>query len=170
MSETETKPPAAPTPPGPPETEAETRQRVREYHDILLTSSSILAGFSLTGLLGLPEVGQQGIEEVAVSLGLTYSYLAFPVAYVSMLMATIAFLGVLIAIVSFRFQSTPLTLQRLKLSFKISVLVFGIGIANLFSATIAFAVPSGGGLVVGILGGAAMVVVLLYRAFWMQKS
>ena len=152
------------------ETEAEIRQRIREYHDILLTSSSILAGFSLTGLLGLPGVGQAGIEATAGSLGLTYSWLAFPVAYISMLMATIAFLGVLIAIVSFRFQGKPLSLPQLKVSFKISVLVFGIGIANLFIATISYAVPSFPGLVVGLAGGVSMVVVLLYGAFLMQKA
>ena len=147
----------------------EQEQQIARYHDILLTSSSILAGFSLTGLLGLPEVGPKGIDVIREVLLLPKDFPAFQIVYMAVLCATICFLGVLVGIVSFRLQSYRPSLPFLRFSFRSSVLVFGVGIGALFTATITIGIPSIVGFYVGIGSAVVTVLMMFYRAFFLQQ-
>ncbi len=148
------------------EREAEERSRIERYNEILLTSSSILAGFAMTGLLGLPEVGSEGIQRLGATLHLEPHPLAFTIVYYSTLLATICFLGVLVAIISVRLQGRIPRMRSLRSSFRSSVLVFGLGLAALFCATIG--IPTMNGFIVGLAGGAAITLSLLFRALVLQ--
>ena len=148
--------------------ETEERARLDRYNEVLLTSSSILAGFAMTGLLGLPEVGKEGIARLAATLFVEPSEFAFMVVYYSMLVATICFLGVLVAVVSGRLQGKRRGLLTLRSTFRTSVLVFGIGLSALFCATVTMGIPTEIGFLVGIGGGSAISMALFVRAMVLQ--
>ena len=150
------------------ESEAEERSRLERYSEILLTSSSILAGFAMTGLLGLPEVGKEGIEKLGATIHLEPYPLAFTIVYYSTLLATICFLGVLVAIVSARLQGRVSRVRTLRSSFRTSVLVFGLGLAALFCATVTIGVPTFDGFMVGLIGGGAITLSMFFRALVLQ--
>ena len=144
------------------------RTRIERHNEVLLTSSSILAGFAMTGLLGLPEVGSEGIARLAGAMHLEPHRLAFTIVYYSMLLATICFLGVLVAIVSGKLQGRRSRLRFVRSSFRTSVLVFGFGLSALFCATVTVGVPTLAGFLVGLVGGGAITLTLFVRALVLQ--
>ena len=87
------------TQPSPTTGELEERTRIERSNEILLTSSSILAGFAMTGLLTLPSIGREGVRKLAATtIEVTPHELAFTIVFYAMLLATICFLGVDIAL------------------------------------------------------------------------
>ena len=144
--------------------ETEERTRINRNNEILLTSSSILAGFALTGLVGLADIGKDGLEALADAIAQTPSPLAFPVAHFSMLFASICFVGVVMSIVRAKLQRRDPSLRSLRYNFRAAVLVFGVGLAALFCATVTIGLPTGLGSVIGLVGGGAVAAVLIYRA------
>jgi hypothetical protein len=135
---------------------------------VLLTSSSILAGFAMTGLLGLPEIGKEGIARLSASIFFESFDLTFVIVFYAMLVATLCFLGVMVAIVGGRLQSKRRRLRALRSTFRASVLVFGVGLSALFCATVTIGVPTYVGFLVGLGGGAAIALSLFVRALRLQ--
>ena len=148
--------------------EVNERSRIDRYNETLLTSSSILAGFAMTGLLGLPEVGTEGISRLGASIHVEPDAMAFTIVYHSTLLATICFLGVLVAIVSARLQGRLSGMRALRSSFRTSVLVFGVGLSALFCATITIGMPTIGGFLVGLIGGGTITLTMFVRALFLQ--
>jgi hypothetical protein len=148
--------------------EAAERTRLERYNEVLLTASSILAGFAMTGLLGLPEAGREGLERLAASLFYEPFVLTFPIVFYAMLVATVCFLGVMVTIVSGRLQGRWRRLRALRSTYRASVLVFGVGLSALFCATVTIGVPTYAGFLVGLGGGAAITLVLFVRALRLQ--
>jgi hypothetical protein len=140
------------------------RTRLERYNEVLLTASSILAGFAMTGLLGLPEVGQEGIARLSAALFFEPSQLTFPIVYYATLVATVCFLGVMVAVVNGRLRVRRRRLQYLRSTYRVSVLVFGIGLSALFCATVSIGVPTHAGFLVGLGGGATITLVLFVDA------
>lgn len=158
------RPPDAPDAPQ----EKEERRRLERYNEVLLTASSILAGFAMTGLLGLPEAGREGIARLASSLFFEPFDLSFPIVFYAMLVATVCFLGVMVTIVSGRLQVRRRTLRMLRSTYRASVLVFGLGLSALFCATVTIGIPTYAGFLAGLAGGAAITLTLLVRALRLQ--
>ena len=148
--------------------EAEERARLERYDQVLLTSSSILAGFAMTGLLGLPEVGEEGIERLSASIFFEPADLTFVIIFYAMLVATICFLGVMVTLVSGRLQGRRRGLHALRSTFRASVLVFGVGLSALFCATVTIGVPTHLGFLVGLGGGIAITLTMFVRALRQQ--
>lgn len=147
------------TPPAP--TEGEERAGLQRQMDVLLTTSSILAGFALAGLTALAGAGD--LDRAARASGFSASPFAFPVAYFCTLIATIAFIGVLVGIVSSRLRLSQPALTSLRWANRASIGVYGLGLACLFSATITVGVPTAAGMTLGIAGGLAITFGLHYR-------
>ena len=156
------------TQPSPTTGEIEERTRIERANEILLTSSSILAGFAVTGLLTLPSIGREGVRKLAATIGVTPHDLAFTIVFYAMLLATICFLGVLVGIVSARLQGRVSGLRTSRSSFRASVLVFGVGLSGLFCATVTIGVPNFTGFLVGLVGGGAIALSLFVRAIFLQ--
>ena len=148
--------------------EADERGRLERYDQVLLTSSSILAGFAMTGLLGLPELGEQGMARLSASLFYEPFVLTFVIVFYAMLVATVCFLGVMVAAVSGRLQGGCRGLRTLRLTHRASVLVFGVGLSALFCATVTIGVPTQSGFLAGLFGGAAIAATLFVRALRLQ--
>jgi hypothetical protein len=157
-----------PLPKEPETAEAPERARLERYNEVLLTASSILAGFAMTGLLGLPEAGREGLERLAASLFYEPFVLTFPIVFYAMLVATVCFLGVMVTIVSGRLQGRRRRLPALRSTYRASVLVFGVGLSALFCATVTIGVPTYAGFLIGLGGGAAITLVLFVRALRLQ--
>ncbi len=149
---------------------AEVRERARldRNAEVLLTASSILAGFAMTGLLGLPDTGREGIQRLAASLFFVPFDLTFPIVFYAMLVATVCFLGVMVAVVSGRLQGRRRRMRALRSTYRASVLVFGIGLSALFCATVTIGIPTYSGFLVGLGGGVAITLVLFVRALRLQ--
>jgi hypothetical protein len=140
------------------------RTRLERYNEVLLTASSILAGFAMTGLLGLPEVGQEGIARLSAALFFEPSALTFPTVYFAMLVATVCFLGVMVAVITGRLRVRRRRLEYLRSTYRASVLVFGVGLSALFCATVSIGVPTHTGFLVGLGGGATITLVLFVNS------
>ncbi len=149
---------------------AEVRERARldRNNEVLLTATSILAGFAMTGLLGLPDTGREGIERLAAALFFVPFDLTFPIVFYAMLVATVCFLGVMVTVVSGRLQGRRRRLGGLRSTYRASVLVFGMGLSALFCATVTIGIPTYAGFLVGLGGGVAITLVLFARALRLQ--
>jgi len=141
--------------------EDEERAGLQRQLDVLLTTSSILAGFALSGLMSLAEAG--GLDRAAAASGFEPSAFAFPVAHFCTLVATIAFIGVLVGIVSSRLRLRGPSLRSLRRASQASIGVYGLGLSALFAATITVGVPTVAGMTVGVAGGLAITFGLVYR-------
>ncbi len=122
----------------------------------------------MTGLLGLPELGEQGIARLSASLFYEPFEFTFVIVFYAMLVATVCFLGVMVAAVSGRLQGRCRSLRALRSTYRASVLVFGVGLSALFCATVAIGVPTQSGFLAGLFGGAAIASTLFVRALRLQ--
>lgn len=161
MSDADPKPEPTPTPkptptPAPPPDPVEDREHLERSNEVLLTTSSILAGFALTGLAGLVDAGPEASQALGRTMSWEPSVFAFPVSVYGTLVATLSFLGVLIGIVSSRLGRRRPTDEGLRRAVRFSVAVYGFGLAALACSTITIAVPTTGGIVLGLVGGGAI--------------
>ena len=148
--------------------EVRDRARLERYNEVLLTASSILAGFAMTGLLALPDTGKEGIERLAASLFFPPFDLTFPIVFYAMLVATVCFLGVMVAVVTGRLHGSRRRLGTIRSTYRASVLVFGMGLSALFCATVTIGIPTFTGFAVGLAGGLGITLVLFVRALRLQ--
>ena len=77
-------------------------------------------------------------------------------------------LGVMVTIVTGRLQGRQRRIRMLRATYRASVLVFGVGLSALFSATLTIGVPTYAGVLVGLGGGVAITSTLFVRALRLQ--
>lgn len=134
----------------------------------LLTVSCILAGFAFSGLIALPGIEIQILNQLSQGVPLAAPDLAFRVAYYAMFFSTLLFLGAILIILVYQTSNFQIPSKKLRsIQVKVSIL-FSFAIGCLIVSVCALGLPGKSGIIVGAVMG-VVVTTGFVRESWLAR-
>lgn len=136
----------------------------------LLTTSCILAGFSISGLIALP-----GIEDTVYSKIVSYFEgdfnFAFYVCFYALFFSTLSFLGTIMIVLVYRINNYFVPMKKLRFMHFVANMVFNFAIATLMVAVITFGIPTMSGIIASAVIGLGMAGCFIWENMvpWQRK-
>jgi hypothetical protein len=128
----------------------------------LLTISSILAGFTFSGLIALPSISSELFQKI-IDIFQGDLMRTLYIVFFSMFFSTLCFLATISTIMVYKINNYTIPIQKLKRMHLIANFTFSMATAFLMIAVIAFAIPTWIGISLALFTGIGVAMSFLWE-------
>lgn len=147
------------------------REETVESLEQLMTTSCILAGFTLSGLLAIPSVDKEIFAHIVQLLQGNVERTLI-ITHYCLFLTTCFLLGTIVPIIVYKGCHYRIPLKKLKRVHFIANFLFSLALAGLVIGVISFGLPNIQGLVIAVLFGSMITLDFLYENLnpWRAKQ